>query len=275
MRPRSSASRWPEHVDFAIEHVEPGALDPRLVHLCDRLFELRHRHAVLGLDPARLRPRLFELLHRDDPLVVERLRACELGACELELRLQRRDRPLRGAMGRMRGVQPASGPLVDEIAFGREPFTLGPSRIEPGFELLEQQALLPRVDPGDDLIEHHTVARCGGQLHQPPRHAGAHGDEVAGDPRVGLVHMGDALPDLDGREPRPGGDHRNRGGTLKQASAGACHHFNTGGMSDCTNGFRAHATTARHRVAGARAISEMTVSHLLALPRDLRATAPR
>ena len=167
MRPPQLCLSMAELVDFAIEHVEAGALDSCLVHFGNRLLQLGHRHTVLAFCPAGGRPRLLELLNRYGTLLMERLSAVELRSCELELRLEGGDRPLRSSMARVRRLQPAPGLLVDEIALGREPLALGLRRTEPGFELIEQQTLLACIDPGDDLIAGDTVAGSGRQFDQP------------------------------------------------------------------------------------------------------------
>ena len=155
-----------------------ASIQTRFVHLGHGLLELGHRHAVLGFDPPRLRPRLFELLHRNDPLVMERLRAIEFRQCKFELRLQCRHRTSRRTMGRTRSLQPAPRLLVDEFAFRREPFSFSACGGEAGFELFEQQDLLACIDLCNALIAGDAIARRGGKLDQSTRHPSAHRDEV-------------------------------------------------------------------------------------------------
>ena len=216
-----------ELVELTIEHIETGAFHPRFVHLGHGLLELGHRHAVLGFDPPRLRPRLFELLHRNDPLVMERLRAIEFRQCKFELRLQCRHRTSRRTMGRTRSLQPAPRLLVDEFAFRREPFSFSACGGEAGFELFEQQDLLACIDSCNELIASDAIARRGGKLDQSTRHPSTHRDEVRSHACIVFVHMGESLLDLCNHEPGPRYDHRQGGDALKKTPSRSCRHFDT------------------------------------------------
>ena len=63
---------------------------------------------------------------------------------------------------------------------------------------------------------------------EPSRHPAADGDEISGHPCTGLVHVGEALPDLDDPEPRPRRHHRERDEALEQAPTDPRHHSGTG-----------------------------------------------
>ena len=132
------------------------------------------------------------------------MRANELGQSELELRLQSCDRTLRRTVSRTRSLQPTPGLLVDQVAFGCESSSLSPCRVEPGFELFEQQDLLARVDLCNELVARDTIARRSRELDQSTRHASTHRDEVGRHPRIVLLYVGEALPDLGNDKPGPG-----------------------------------------------------------------------